>query len=157
NRSTSSDSVWGAPFIIPGAAALDPDDISSIIAYKDQNGSSIGVLWSNHNPTSSMLFSYHKDGDPDSTWQPIQAIYASTCAADDHINLKSLQADASGTIFAVVKTSFGDSGCNGGSNPVMINLVIRKPNNTWKVVPFSYKSDDHTRPVLLLDTTNRKI
>ena len=34
---------------------------------------------------------------------------------------------------------------------------MRKPNNTWKLVPFGYKSDDHTRPVLLLDTTNRKI
>jgi len=79
------------------------------------------------------------------------------CAADDHINIKSLQADASGTIFAAVKTSFSDNGCNGGSNPVMINLVVRKPNNTWKVVPFSYKSDDHTRPVLLLDLTNRKV
>jgi hypothetical protein len=157
NRSTTSDSVWGPPFVIPGAATLQADDISSIIAYKDQNGSSIGVLWSNHNTPSSMLFSFHKDGDPDTTWRPIETIYSSTCAADDHINLKSIQADASGTIFAVVKTSFGDSGCGGSSNPVMINLVVRKPNNTWKTFPFGYKSDDHTRPVLLLDTTNRKV
>jgi hypothetical protein len=157
NRSTTSDAVWGTPFVIPGATTLDPDDISSIVAYKDQNGSSIGVLWSNHNTPSTMFFSFHKDGDPDMSWRPIETIYSATCAADDHINLKSLQADSSGTIFAVVKTSFGDSGCSAGSNPVMINLVVRKPNNTWKVVPFSYKSDDHTRPVLLLDTTNRKV
>jgi hypothetical protein len=157
NRSTTGDTAWGSPFVIPGAATLQADDISSIIAYKDQNGSSIGVLWSNHNAPSSMLFSYHKDGDPDTTWRPIETIYSATCAADDHINLKSIQSDASGTIFAVVKTSFGDSGCSGGSNPVMINLVVRKPNNLWKVFPFSYKNDDHTRPVLLLDTTNRRV
>jgi hypothetical protein len=157
NRSTTNDTTWGPPFGIPGAATLQADDISSIIAYKDQNGSSIGVLWSNHNAPSSMLFSYHKDGDPDTTWQPIETIYSATCAADDHINIKSLQADASGTLYAAVKTSFGDGGCGGGSNPVMINLVVRKPNNSWKVYPFSYKSDDHTRPVLLLDTTNRKV
>jgi hypothetical protein len=157
NRSTTSDATWGPRFVIPGAAMLQADDISSIIAYKDQNGSSIGVLWSNHNNPSSMLFSYHKDGDPDTSWRPIETIYSATCAADDHINLKSIQADASGTIFAVVKTSFGDSGCGGSSNPVMINLVVRKSNNTWKQFVFSNKSDDHTRPVLLLDTTNRKV
>lgn len=157
NRSTTSDATWGPRFAIPGAAMLQADDISSIIAYKDQNGSSIGVLWSNHNNPSSMLFSYHKDGDPDTTWRLIETIYTATCAADDHINLKSIQADASGTIFAVVKTSFGDGGCGGGSNPVMINLVVRKANNTWKPYVFSYKNDDHTRPVLLLDTTNRKV
>jgi hypothetical protein len=157
NRSTTSDTTWGSPFVIPGAATLNSDDISSIVAYKDQNGSSIGVLWSNHNTPSSMLFSYHKDGDPDTTWRPIETIYTATCAADDHINLKSLQADASGTIFAAVKTSFGDgSNCGSKSSP-LIRLVVRKPNNTWTVATFGTVNDDHTRPALLLDTTNRKV
>jgi hypothetical protein len=158
NRSTTSDSVWGTPFVVPGAATLNFDDISSIVAYKDQNGSSIGVLWSNHNTPSSMLFSYHKDGDPDTIWQPIQTIYTATCAADDHINLKSLQADASGTIFAAVKTSFGDGGvCGSSSSLPLIRLVVRKPNNTWAWTTFGTVGDDHTRPVVLLDTTNRKV
>jgi hypothetical protein len=157
NRSTTSDAVWGAAFVIPGAAPLNADDISSIVAYKDQSGNSIGVLWSNHNTPSSMLFAFHKDGDPDTTWQPIQTIYSSPCAADDHINLKSLQADPSGTIFAAVKTSFGDSGCGGSNSSAMIRLVVRKPNNTWSWTTFGTKADDHTRPVLLLDTTNRKV
>lgn len=157
NRSTTSDSVWGTPFVVPGAATLNSDDISSIIAYKDQTGKSIGVLWSNHNTPSSMLFSFHKDGDPDTTWQPIQTIYTATCAADDHINLKSIQADASGTIFAAIKTSFGDSGCGGSTSSPLIRLVVRKPNNTWTWTTFGTEGDDHTRPVLLLDTTNRKV
>jgi hypothetical protein len=104
-----------------------------------------------------MHFAYHRDSDTDNVWQPIESIYTAMCAADDHINIKSLQADTSGTLFAAVKTSFGDPGCNGGSNPVQVNLVVRKPNNTWKTVPFGYKNDDHTRPVVLLDTTNRKV
>jgi hypothetical protein len=157
NRSTTSDSVWGTPFVIPGATALNSDDISSIVAYKDQSGKSIGVLWSNHNTPSSMLFSFHKDGDPDTTWQPIQTIYSANCAADDHINLKSLQADASGTIFAAIKTSFGDGGCGGNSSSPLIRLVVRKPNNTWSWTTFGTEGDDHTRPVLLLDTTNRRV
>ncbi len=159
NRSTTSDATWGTPFIIPGARTLDLDDISSIIAYKDKNGSAIGVLWSNHVAPSSMYFSYHIDGDADTAWQPIETIYTATCAADDHINLKSLQADASGTIFAVVKTSFGDGGsCGSNSSLPLIRLVVRKPNNTWlPPVTFGTVGDDHTRPILLLDTTNRMV
>src|SRR5699024_9724930 len=117
---------------------------------------SIGVLWSNHNAPSSMYFSYHRDGDPDTSWQPIETVYtAPKCAADDHINLKSIQADPSGSIFAAVKTSFGDSGCGNPSTDPLINLVVRKPNNSWVVKAFGRVSDQHTRPIVMLDTTNR--
>jgi hypothetical protein len=165
NRSTSSDSVWGPPFVVPGptsATSVSIDDISSLVAYRDANGSSIGVLWSNHdtaNPgPTSMHFAYHRDSDPDNVWQPIESIYTAVCAADDHINIKSLQADASGTIFAAIKTSFGDGGaCGTASNLPLIRLVVRKPNNTWSWATFGTVGDDHTRPVVLLDTTNRKV
>jgi hypothetical protein len=160
NRSTTNDATWGTPFVVPGpttATNLASDDISSLVAYNDQNGSSIGVLWSNHNSPSSMYFAYHKDSDPDLTWQPIQQIYTGTCAADDHINLKSLQTDPSGAIYAAVKTSFGDSGCGGTSTSPLIRLVVRKPNNSWAVTTFGTVGDDHTRPLVLLDTSNRKV
>ncbi|MBK9941935.1 MAG: Ig-like domain-containing protein [Kouleothrix sp.] len=160
NRTTGSDTSWGTAFVVPGptsATSLNADDISSLVAYTDQDGSSIGVLWSNHNTPSSMYFAHHRDSDADDVWQPIEQIYTATCAADDHINLKSLQSDSSGTLFAAVKTSFGDSGCgNTGSDP-LLRLVVRKPNNTWQVTTFGAVSDQHTRPIVLLDTTNRKV
>ena len=72
NRSITSDSVWGTQYVLPGpssATTVYPDDISSLVAYRDANGSSIGVLWSNHdksNPAlTSMYFAYHKDSDAD--------------------------------------------------------------------------------------------
>jgi len=160
NSSTTDDATWGTPFVVPGptsATSLVSDDISSLVAYHDQNGSSIGVLWSNHNSPSSMYFSYHKDGDPDTTWAPIEQIYTATCAADDHINLKSLQSDPSGAIYAAVKTSFGDSGCGGSSSSPLIRLVVRKPNNSWTVATFGTVANDHTRPLVLLDTSNRTV
>jgi hypothetical protein len=157
NRSTTSDASWGTPFVIPGARSLDPDDISSLVAYRDQSGSRIGVLWSNHVSPSSMYFAYHRDGDSDTSWQPIETIYTAKCAADDHINLKSLQADSSGAIYAAVKTSFGDNGCGGSSSSPLIRLVVRKPNNSWSWATFGTVGDDHTRPIVLLDTTNRKV
>jgi methionine-rich copper-binding protein CopC len=160
NRSTTSDSVWGTPFVVPGptsATNLASDDISSLVAYTDHGTISIGVLWSNHNNPSSMYFAYHKDSDDDMTWQPIETIYTATCAADDHINIKSLQSDASGAIYAAVKTSFGDSGCGSTSSQPLINLVVRKPNGSWIVAPFDKLGDNHTRPLVLLDTTNRVV
>ncbi len=157
-NSTTNDWTWGDPLIVPGARTLDQDDISSLVAYRDASGPSIGVLWSNHVSPSSMYFSYHKDGDADTTWSTPEQIYMANCAADDHINLKSLQADPSGAIYAAVKTSFGDSGCGGSSSSPLIRLVVRKPDNTWLApVTFGTVSDDHTRPQVLLDTTNRKV
>jgi len=163
NRTTTSETVWGTPFIVPGARTLDSDDISAIVAYRDQtdsvNPGRIGVLWSNHIAPSSMYFAYHRDGDADTSWQPIETIYSAICAADDHMNLKSLQADTSGTIYAAVKTSFGDSNCNNlyTSSSPLIRLVVRKPNNQWTITTFGTVHDDHTRPIVMLDTTNRKV
>ena len=157
NRSTTNDATWGTPFVIPGATSLASDDISSLVAYHDQNGNAIGVLWSNHNTPSSMFFAYHKDSDADNVWQGPETIYTAQCAADDHINLKSLQSDPSGAIYAAVKTSLGDSGCGGSSSSALIRLVVRKPNNSWSVTTFGTVADDHTRPLVLLDSTNRTV
>jgi hypothetical protein len=158
---TDDDQVWATPSVVSGPQPIGSDDISSLVAYNDKNGPSIGVLWSNHTSTSaaaSMNFAYRKDSDPPDLWQPIETIYGGvgTCLADDHINLKSLQADPSGAIFAAIKTSVGDSSsCTGGSD--LIRLVVRYPNNTWKTAVFGSTADKHTRPVVLLDTTNRKV
>jgi len=164
NRSTTNDATWGTPFIVPdptGATSVYPDDIASLVAYQDANGSSIGVLWSNHDPShpapTSMYFTYHKDSDADTTWQAVEPIYTNMCAADDHVNIKSLQSDASGSIYATVKTSFGDSGCGSASSLPLINLVVRKPNNSWIAAPFDTLADNHTRPLVLLDTSNRMV
>jgi hypothetical protein len=161
NSSTTNDATWGTPSPLPGAAGIGSDDISSLVAYKDSRGASIGVLWSSHTSTSApsyMYFAAHRDVDAPGVWQPVEQIYggAGTCLADDHINLKSLQADPSGAIFAAVKTSTPDSGsCSGGKD--LIRLVVRYPNNTWKWTTFGTGSDQHTRPIVLLDTSNRQV
>src|SRR3954452_11778152 len=102
----------------------------------------MGVLWRNPNDPSLFYSAYHKDGDPDTTWSTPEQIYTAKCAADDHINLKSLQSDSSGAIYAAVKTSFGDSGCGGSSTSPLIRLVVRKPDNTWSVTTFGTVGND---------------
>jgi hypothetical protein len=145
NRSTTSDTAWGTPFVVPGATNLDGDDISSLVAYQGN----IGVLWSNQRD-DKMYFSYHRDADPDDLWQPIIAVYSGTNNADDHINLKSLQTDGTGRLFAATKTS------RTGDEPGLV-LLWRDPDGQWGSTVFGTATNGHTRPLVLLDSGNRTV
>ena len=140
NRTTSSDTSWGTPFALPGAASVDVDDISSIIAF---GGNKVGILWSDQSSPNADYFAVHRDVDGDTTWS-IETAYAGTGYADDHINLKT---DASGTVYAVVKTSLT------GSNPLLV-LLVRTPSGNWSNHTISIGSTDHTRPILQIDEAN---
>ncbi len=140
NRTTSSDTSWGTPFALPGAASVDVDDISSIIAF---GGNKVGILWSDQSSPNADYFAVHRDVDGDTTWS-IETAYAGTGYADDHINLKT---DASGTVYAAVKTSLT------GSNPLLV-LLVRTPSGNWSNHTISIGSTDHTRPILQIDEAN---
>ncbi len=154
NRSTGGDLVWGTPFALPAssqAVSVSSDDISSVIAFQ---GNKIGVMWSNQ-PQSKMYFAVHNDQDPDNVWQPEQtALPGPNCTgdcADDHINLKSLQADNSGRVYAAIKTSLS------ASNAPLIMLLVRDLGGGWASHVFGRNSDDHTRPIVLLDEEHGRI
>lgn len=147
NATTGSDLTWGTPFVLPakGASALDTDDISSVVAF---GGTKIGVLWSNQSD-SAMYFAAHVDGQPDGTWEVSRTAVQGPNTADDHINLKSLQADGSGRVFAAVKTSM-DGGTNGQAPLIM--LLVRDPaTGDWSSHVYGRVSDSHTRPIVMLD------
>jgi hypothetical protein len=114
-HSTTSDSTWITPYVLPlsGAGNLTADDISAILAYDGK----IGIMWSNQSDWA-MYFGIHRDGDPDTTWILSPALQVPGYA-DDHINLKSLQSDPAGRVFAAVKTSLTN---NGG--PLILLLVL---------------------------------
>jgi Big-like domain-containing protein len=146
NRSTAGDTTWGTPFVLPGAGTVGSDDIASLVAYQDQ----IGVLWSNQND-DTMYFSSHTGAAPDTSWSTPLAIYTGSNFADDHINLKSFQADDSGRLFAAVKTS------RTGSSDTLIHLLSRDSSGAWQSAVFGTVSNDHTRPLVLLDSTNNRV
>ncbi len=152
NHSLGSDSSWGTPFVLPvtGATGLTHDDIASLISFRGL----IGVMWSNQT-THQMLFAVHVDGQPDSSWQSFSAYAPGGDASDDHINLKALQSDNAGTVFAVVKTSFTSS-----SAPIVVLLVCRDGCTSaldWQAYTVFQEHDDATRPILLIDTDNRTL
>jgi len=152
NHSIDGDDLnWREPYILPATDAdnllSDGDDISSIVAY----GGRIGVMWSNQN-TKHMYFAMHSDGDLDSNWASVGAY---TTSADDHINLKSIQSDSAGSIFAVVKTS---------KNAALIVVLVCLSGSActsagnWSAYPVYTSGDESaTRPDLLIDTDNRHL
>jgi hypothetical protein len=158
NHSGAGDAEWGTPFAlgVAGASNLDSDDIASIITFDRPSASGkVGILWSNQND-KRMYFATHVDGAADNAWNSF-GVYQSTsdspAAADDHINIK-LQTDGVG-IYAVTKTSNSSS-----TQPLVVLLSC--PSNcagagNWRVTTVYRRSENHTRAIVLLDTTNRKI
>jgi PKD repeat protein len=152
NRTTTGDGSWGTPFVLPasGATKLSSDDISSVVAF---GGNKIGVMWSSQT-SSAMYFAVHADGQPDATWQQSRTAIAGPNYADDHINLKSLQA-VGGRVFAAVKTSLDDVP-NPNPNMPQIMLLSRDPaTGDWSSAVFGRIGDHHTRPIVMIDETNR--
>ena len=100
NRTMNGDDhLWGTPFALPNAAAnVTVDDNSALIAF---GGNKMGLMWSNQGSSNyAMWFAVHQDAAADTTWSAGEQALQGGGSADDHINLKSLQADGSGRVFA---------------------------------------------------------
>jgi hypothetical protein len=153
NRTGGNDAVWGTPFALPasGTASLDPDDISAVVAF----GSRIGVMWSNQ-VVSAMYFAAHDDGAPVGDWDVSRTAIQGPKSSDDHISLKSLQADPSGRVFAAVKTSMDDA--TSSTSAPQILLLSRDPaTGDWVSARFGRVSDCHTRPIVMLDSEHQMV
>ncbi len=141
NCSVDGDSIWGTPFELPGqVATASSDDISSLIAF---GGDRIGVFWSNELEHRNR-FAVHLDSDPPEVWQPSESVSPDTTVqllSDDHINLKT----HAGYVYAVVKTQV-----QVGPEPLIL-LNRRDPDGNWTYHTVGAKSEDHTRPIVLLD------
>ncbi len=152
NHTTTSDSVWSTPQILPVGAqgvgvTTNADDISSIIAFKPSGQTArIGVFWSNQDDLKD-YFAWHVDGAGDAAtdWTAETAIAPGGSSnprpADDHINLK---ADSTGRVYAMVKTSNDSS-----SLPEMV-LHVRQSAGGWSHYTVG-TGNTHTRPIVVLD------
>lgn len=155
SHTSGNDAAFGAPYVLPvpnGATNLNDDDIAAVVAYRRR----IGVMWSNQSD-GVMYFATHRDGRGDAAadWSLDRAL-ARPGYVDDHINLKSLQADPSGVIYAATKTSLDDNPANGPGAPQLLLLVLR-PGGDWKRHTFGRVADDHTRPIVLINSRTRRL
>jgi PKD repeat protein len=141
-----NDASWSTPAILPiGSQPIgvttDPDDISTIIAFKVGGEHRIGVFWSNQADQKD-YFAWRVDGTPDTTIWTAETALSGTNQADDHVNIKT---DASGQLYVVVKTSLT------GSNP-LIKLLRRTTTGSWANVVVGIDNvGSNTRPILELE------
>lgn len=150
NRTVNGDDhTWGTPFQLPVTATnVTVDDNSAVLAFA---GNRIGVMWSNQSSANdAMWFAVHQDGQPDMTWQASRTAIQGPNTADDHINLKSLQSDGSGRVYAAVKTSFSNA-----AQPLIMLLVRDLATGSWSSYPIARVSDCPNRPLVLIDEANK--
>ncbi|WP_236836717.1 hypothetical protein, partial [Blastococcus sp. KM273129] len=150
-HSTTSDTTWTAPFLVPVSDnVIAADDLSAIVAF----GGKIGVMWSDQQ-SSAIRFAVHPDTAADNAGWTLETPVTGTRSADDHVNLKSLMED-DGRIYAAIKTSRGDSSTDSPSDP-SIAVLTRSGAGTWTGTPVATVSEGLTRPQLALDATNRQV
>ncbi|TCJ15479.1 hypothetical protein E0L93_12895 [Rubrobacter taiwanensis] len=143
----NSDLSWAKPFVLPvEGSTADPEDISAIIAFDGR----IGVMWSNQ-LDDAFYFAIHKDGEPEDAWEASTALQGPGMA-NDHINLK---ADSDGRVYAAVKTR-RDRVDRAPDAPETL-LLVRDPGGDWTGHTFGRVSDDHTRPIVLLDEEHHSL
>jgi chitodextrinase len=153
-HSTTSDRTWTPPFMPPvGDTSITSDDISSIVTMRGK----VGFIWSDQ-LSQSFRFITHVDGAPDTAdgWGALEKPLAGTRLADDHINIKNIVSDDDGRLYAAIKTSIGDVSSD-PSTGTLIALLVRTNAGDWSSHTFGTVADDHTRPMVLLDETNREI
>jgi hypothetical protein len=113
------------------------------------------VLWSNQEQ-SAVYFAEHVDGAARTSWDVTRTAIEGLGSADDHINVKAVQADGTGQVYAVVKTAYDEVG--GASTVPLIMLLARDPSTgAWSSYPVARLRDCHTRPVLLVDTEHQML
>lgn len=144
NRTVGGDASWGTPFVPPvGGTSVTSDELSSLVAF---GGDKIGLMWSNQSSTGTgYRFAVHRDGQPDTTWEPSVLARSGAESADDHISLK---ADAGGHVYAAVKTSL-----NGDSDP-LTEVLVRNTDGTWARAVAGTVSECPNRPMILVDDEN---
>ena len=154
NAGTNNGASWGTPFVLPTTGGVNPnvavDDISTLVAFGTNK---VDLLFSNQSD-DTVYWSIHSDGAAASTWTGGIAVRGNKLP-DDHLNIKSIQADSTGRVFVAVKTSF-DHGTNRPTDP-QINLLSWKPGSSWSSTTFGTIADCHTRPQVVLDDVNNKV
>jgi DNA-binding phage protein len=158
NRSLGDDQSWGTPFVLPvNGSTVGADDIAGIAAYDSKTAApQVGVMWSNQ-VDDAMYFATHRDGDADNVWQQSRTAIQGPKTADDHISIRSVQADdVSGRVFVAVKTSLGDLQ-NADTNAPLILLLVRDQAGNWTNYRVGRVIDHHTRPIVMIDQEHRNL
>jgi hypothetical protein len=77
--------------------------------------------------------------------------------ADDHVNVRSLQSDQAGRVYAAVKTSLEELPTSAPTDPMVQLLQFRPGTGAWSVTTIGTLADCHTRPQVVLDDQQQMV
>ncbi len=151
NVSADGGVTWGTPFLLPGAPDVSDDDLSTIVAFRDDSGEQIGIMWSDQ-LSGRFYFGTHPDSvsDTQASWT-ITAIPGIPYPPDDHINLKARRTSTSGQLFAAVKLNTPDPA------GVRTGLITRDTDGTFSFRPYSLEAGLDTRPMAVIDEASNTV
>jgi hypothetical protein len=135
------DTAWGTPFTLPFSEAhVGLGDISSLIAFNDDGGGKVGVMWSNNVDSEFYFASHPTNVAPTTDWtlEGLSVAYPS----NDHI---SLATTTDGKVLAAIKTFAVDP-----TDP-LVAVIGRDSDGTFSFHPISTVSSNDTRPTMLID------
>jgi hypothetical protein len=142
-----NDAAWGTPFSLASMfpqAGIAPDDIASLVAFSDNQGHKIGVMWTNQ-LTHAVHFASRQDSnaDPAAGWT-LSSIPMGSVSIDDHVSVKSLATNSAGQVFGVVKTSALNA------DQPLILAIARDKDGSFSSHTYSLKAANDTRPILVI-------
>jgi PKD repeat protein len=136
----------------PANTAVTADDIATVVATASGD---VMVLWSDQ-VKGAIDYAVHTKAAADTAFTGGQAVQG-TKLADDHLNLKALQSDAKGRVFAGVKTSLNDVTTSVPTDPLLRLMVFTPADGAWATYTFSTIADSQTRPLVLIDSSHNTL
>jgi hypothetical protein len=149
NASAPNDlTSWGEPFVLPfDEAWVAQDDISSLIAFADNGGPKVGVMWSNQREGHNKFYmAIRPDSDTaefHEGWLLEPALNAAIpWRGDDHIKLARAPG---GVVLAAVKTGETTAG-----NP-LVGVIRRTADGAYSWHTIANYTTQDTRPTMVVD------
>ena len=151
--SGADDTVWSsapialaAPGRFPNEAMVASHDIAALIAFEDEDGQKLGVMWSNERPdVNKFFFAVHPvSSEPAEDWVmelDESSFTGDYSTANDHINLAKT---SSGEVFAAIKTS--DTGAGEALNAV----IARDRDGSYSFHKINPVESNDTKPIVVV-------
>ena len=148
----ASPTSWSAPVAFTAQeAVIDVKDVASIVAYGPGR---IGVAWTNQR--SGIYFASRDDATPDDQWSTVETILHGE-QPDPQLNLTTYPyADGTTGVAAAVSTT-NDQAATGRNLDPLTLVATRDATGDWRTAVSGLVRDRHTRPIVLVDPTNRTI
>ncbi|MEX5717588.1 hypothetical protein [Geodermatophilus maliterrae] len=155
NSATDGGATWGTPAVLQATntnTAVSTDDMSAVVTF---GGNKVGLLCGNQ-ADDTVYWAVHVDGTAAGQWQGSVAVRGRG-QVDDHLNVRSLQSDQAGRVYAAVKTSLGELDTSAPTDPMIQLLQFKPGTGAWSVTTIGTLADCHTRPQVVLDEQQQMV